>query len=302
MRECMRISNNTRKEKDEGMTLSSISIDDTWADFVTTKQVEARDALILHYMPLVRFVVSRLGIPPTSMLEMEDLVSYGTIGLMNAIDRYDPERGVRFEAFATARIRGAVIDQLRALNWLPRSAVSRVKQVETTLAILEQRLGRYAQEDEAAKELGVTVERYRHMLVEAGLSMLSLDAPLSMFGQDDELLTLRDLLEDSTTPGPSEVTEQKEMFTMLQDSVERLPEREQLLLSLYYVEELTMKEISRVMDVSESRVCQLHAQALLRLRTLFAEGDIENTPKGVKTTVAGGKGVVSKSRAKKFAS
>ena len=284
------------------MILSSIGIDDTWADFVATKQAEAREALILHYMPLVRFVVSRLGIPPTSMLEAEDLVSYGTIGLMNAIDRYDPERGVRFEAFATSRIRGAVIDQLRALNWLPRSAVSRVKQVETTLATLEQRLGRYAQEDEAAKELSVTVERYRRMLVEAGLSMLSLDAPLSMFGQDDELLTLRDLLEDSTTPGPSEVIEQKETFTLLKDSLEHLPEREQLLLSLYYVEELTMKEISQVMDVSESRVCQLHAQALLRLRTLFAEPDTQNTSKKLKATVASGKGGVSKSRTKKFAS
>jgi len=136
------------------MTLSSMMIDEMWAEFVATKRVVLRDELILHYMPLVRFVVSRLGIPPTSMLEAEDLVSYGTIGLMNAIDRYDPTRGVRFEAFATARIRGAVIDQLRALNWRPRSAVSRVKQVETALAALEQRLGRQAKEDEAAKELG----------------------------------------------------------------------------------------------------------------------------------------------------
>ncbi len=276
----------TSREKDEGMTLSSTAIDNTWIDFVATKRSALRDELILHYIPLVRFVVSRLGIPPTSMLEAEDLVSYGTIGLMNAIDRYDPMRGVRFEAFATARIRGAVIDQLRTLNWLPRSAVSRVKQVETTLATLEQRLGRQAKEDEAAKELGVTVERYRHMVVEAGISMLSLDAPLSTFGQDDELMTLRDLLEDQTTPGPSEKTEQKETLTWLSQSLDQLPEREQILLSLYYVEELTMKEISRVMDVSESRVCQLHTQALLRLRTLFAEPGTQSKPKKLKTTVA----------------
>lgn len=285
------------------MTLSSTLIDETWAEFVTTKRVALRDELILHYMPLVRFAVSRLGIPPTSMLEADDLVSYGTIGLMNAIDRYDPTRGVRFEAFATARIRGAVIDQLRALNWLPRSAVSRVKQVETALATLEQRLGRQAKEDEAAKELGVTVERYRHMLVEAGLSMLSLDAPLSMFGQDDEMMTLRDLLEDQTTPGPSEMTEQKELLTMLYHSLEHLPEREQLLLSLYYVEELTMKEISRVMDVSESRVCQLHAQALVRLRTLFANPDEQQGKlKKLKTTVPSMSKGTSKQRSGKVAS
>jgi RNA polymerase sigma factor for flagellar operon FliA len=237
------------------------------------------------------------------MLEAEDLVSYGTIGLMNALDRYDPLRGVRFEAFATSRIRGAVIDQLRALNWLPRSAVSRVKQVETTLATLEQRLGRQAKEDEAAKELGVTIERYRHMVVEAGLSMLSLDAPLSMFGQDDEIMTLRDLLVDQTTPEPSEMTEQKELLTMLHHSLEHLPEREQLLLSLYYVEELTMKEISRVMDVSESRVCQLHAQALVRLRTLFANADeLSSKPKKLKATVPSVSKTANKARSGKVAS
>ena len=285
------------------MTLSSTMIDETWTEFVATKRTVLRDELILHYMPLVRFVVGRLGIPPTSMLEAEDLVSYGTIGLMNAIDRYDPMRGVRFEAFATSRIRAAVIDQLRALNWLPRSAVSRVKQVETALATLEQRLGRQAKEDEAAKELGVTIERYRHMVVEAGLSILSLDAPLSTFGQDDEVMTLRDLLEDQSTPEPSEMTEQKELLTMLYHSLEHLPEREQLLLSLYYVEELTMKEISRVMDVSESRVCQLHAQALVRLRTLFAHSDdAQVKPKKLKTTVASASKGAGKQRSGKVAS
>ena len=292
----------TSREKDEGMTLTSTAIDNTWADFVATKRTALRDELILHYIPLVRFVVSRLGIPPTSMLEAEDLVSYGTIGLMNAIDRYDPTRGVRFEAFATSRIRGAVIDQLRTLNWLPRSAVSRVKQVETTLATLEQRLGRQAKEDEAARELGVTIERYRHMVVEAGISMLSLDAPLSTFGQDDELMTLRDLLEDQTAPGPSEMTEQKEMLILLSQSLDQLPEREQLLLSLYYVEELTMKEISRVMDVSESRVCQLHAQALVRLRTLFAEPSVQGKPTKVKTTVSSMSKGVDKQSPRKVAS
>lgn len=268
------------------MALLQTTVDDIWAEFVATKHTALRDELIIHYAPLVRFVVSRLGIPPTSMLEAEDLVSYGTIGLINAVDRYDPARGVRFEAFATARIRGAVIDQLRVLNWLPRSAVSRVKQVERTLAILEQRLGRPAKEEEATKELGVTTERYRHMLVEAGLSILSLDAPLSMFGQDDELLTLGEVLEDYNTPGPSEATEKKELLALLDHSVDHLPEREKVLLSLYYVEELTMKEISRIMDVSESRVCQLHTQALVRLRSSFTNSDTEDQPKKLKSTAS----------------
>jgi len=232
-------------------------------------------------------VVGRLGIPATSMLDAEDLVSFGTIGLINAVDRFDPSRGVRFEAFASARIRGAVIDQLRTLNWLPRSAVTRVKQVETALATL----GRPAKEEEAAKELGVPLERYRQMLMEAGLSLLSLDAPLSMFGQDDELLTLRDLLEDQVTVSPAEAMEKKELLATLSSAIEYLPKREQILLSLYYVEELTMKEISKIMEVSESRVCQLHTQALARLRTTFANSDAgtsgETSSKKQKTTVAG---------------
>src|SRR5712692_10233800 len=148
----------------------SAMIDDIWTEYVTTRRPELHDELITEYAPLVRFVVGRLGIPQTSLLEADDLVSYGIIGLINAVDRFDPARGVRFEAFATARIRGAVIDQLRTLNWLPRSAVARIRQLETALATLEQRLGRPATEQEAAAEIGVPLDRYRQMLLEAATS------------------------------------------------------------------------------------------------------------------------------------
>src|SRR5579863_7007049 len=245
---------------------TSAIIDDIWAQFVANRRPDLRDELITEYAPLVRFVVGRLGIPQTSLLEAEDLVSYGMIGLINAVDRFDPARGVRFETFATARIRGAVIDQLRALNWLPRSAVARVKQIESAMAVLEQRFGRPAKEQEAAGEVGVSIERYRQMLLEVGVVVLSLDAPLGSLMQDDEVASLGDLLEDANEIGPAEQVEQLELTTMLSAAIDRLPERERLLLSLYYQEELTMKEISKVMGVSESRVCQLHMQAVLRLR------------------------------------
>ncbi len=261
------------------MGIPITTINDTWIEFVITRRTALRDELVTHYAPLVRFVVSRLGIPPTSILEAEDLVSYGMIGLINAVDRFDPARGVRFEAFATTRIRGAVIDQLRSLNWLPRSAVSRVRHVEAALAAIEQRLGRPAKEEEAAQEVGVSVERYRHMLVEAGVSVLSLDAPLSMFGQEDELMTLSDLLEDQGTIGPADEAERRELLAILSSAIDHLPQRERTLLSLYYQEELTMKEISKVMEVSESRVCQLHTQAIMRLRTTLANQGMEETHK-----------------------
>jgi RNA polymerase sigma factor for flagellar operon FliA len=270
----------------------SAIIDDVWTEFVTTRRSDLRDELITEYAPLVRFVVSRLGIPPTTLLEAEDLISYGMIGVINAIDRFDPSRGVRFEAFATSRIRGAVIDQLRVLNWLPRSAVARVRQIEHALANLEQRLGRPAKEQEAAAEVGVSTDRYRQMLLEVGIVVLSLDAPLSSLMQDDEVASLSDLLEDSNGMGTAEQVEQQELITLLSTALDRLPERERLLLSLYYHEELTMKEISKVMGVSESRVCQLHMQAVLRLRAIMnvqQDGEDPTRSKQLRMTTAGGR-------------
>src|SRR5450755_204092 len=244
------------------------AIDTIWAEFVETRQQRLRDELILEYTPFVRFVVGRLGIPPTSLIEMDDLLSYGTIGLINAIDRFDPARGIRFEAFATSRVRGAVIDHLHTLSWLPRTAVSRVRQIEQAVSGLEQRLGRPAREEEVAAELGVSIERYRQMLLDASTTVLSIDVPLNTM-HDDETMTLRDLLEDRDTPGPDEEAERRELVTALSSAIDQLPEREQLLLALYYQEELTMKEISKVMSVSESRVCQLHMQTVMRLRGLL---------------------------------
>ncbi len=257
---------------------------DLWAEFIETREQKLREELITEYASLVRFVVGRLGIPPTSLLEIDDLVSYGMIGLINAVDRFDLARGVPFEAFATPRIRGAVIDHLRSLNWQPRSAVSRIRQVEAALASVEQRMGRPAKEEEVASELGVSVERYRQTLLDLSTTVLSLDVPVSSF-HDDEMSPLKDLLEDEDAPGPAEEAERQEMALALSEAIDQLPEREQLLLALYYQEELTMKEISKVMSVSESRVCQLHMQAIMRLRgVLHAQRAEEHTPIRKNTT------------------
>ncbi|HEY4383942.1 MAG TPA: FliA/WhiG family RNA polymerase sigma factor [Ktedonobacteraceae bacterium] len=252
------------------MNVSAI-VRDNWIEFSATRRQDLRDWLVIEYTPLVRFVVGRLGLPPTSLLDAEDFVSYGMIGLLNAIDRFDPTRGVRFEVFATPRIRGAVIDQLRVLNWLPRSSVSRLRLIENTLSSLLHRLGRPATDEEVAAEMGVTAERYRQMLFEVSTTILSLDAPLSAIMLDDDYNSLGTLLEDRETPTPADLVERKELARALADAINNLPEREQLLLSLYYTEELTMKEISKIMGVSESRICQLHIQAILRLRGTLQE-------------------------------
>jgi RNA polymerase sigma factor for flagellar operon FliA len=155
---------------------------------------------------------------------------------------------------------------LRTLNWLPRSSVSRLRQIETTLTNLHQRLGRPATDEEAATEIGVTTERYRQMLFEVSTTMLSLDAPLSAIIQEDDSGSIGAILEDKEALTPEDEVEQMELASALTTAIEALPQREQLLLSLYYKEELTMKEISKIMGVSESRICQLHIQAILRLR------------------------------------
>jgi RNA polymerase sigma factor for flagellar operon FliA len=209
------------------------------------------------------------------MLDADDLLSCGTIGLINAIDRFDPTRGSRFEAFASTRIRGAVIDHLRSLNWLPRTAMARIRQMEYAIANLEQRLGRPPREDEIAEEANISTSRYRQMLQEAGTIVLSLDAPLGPLAQEEGLTSLADLLEDERSLEPGEQVEAQELMARLHVALNELPERERMLLALYYREELTMKEISKIMNVSESRVCQLHIQAILRLRNTL---DIQQNP------------------------
>lgn len=256
-----------------------VTNEDIWAEFVATRHPALRDELITRYIPLVRFVVGRLGIPSVSVLDQEDLVGFGVIGLINAIDRFDPARGIRFEAFASLRIRGAVIDQLRAINWFPRSAVRRIRQVERARAELEQRLGRSPTEGEVAAEMDVPLDRYRHMLQEASTTIFSLDAPLNALSAEDDLVSVAELMEDGQTPGPEEQLENEEMLTSLSYAIDQLPPREKQLLSLYYQEEMTMKEISNVLRVSESRVCQLHMQAIARLRTAMNTRFVSQQPK-----------------------
>ncbi len=246
-----------------------VMIETRWAEFIKTHSPRLRAELITTYIPLVRMIVNRLHIPESGALEIDDLVSHGMIGLINAVDRYDPSRGVCFEAFATQRIRGAVIDQLRTLSWLPRSALTRMRQIETVMSTLEQQLGRSVSEQEIAETLGITLARYWQTMQEISTTIFSLEAPLGISPLDEEAITLYDMLEDRVTLEPPLWLERYELMQSLRAGMQRLPERERLLLTWYYWEEQTMREISHKLAVSESRVCQLHAQAVLRLRALL---------------------------------
>ncbi|GIW07808.1 MAG: RNA polymerase sigma factor WhiG [Dehalococcoidia bacterium] len=240
-----------------------------WPRYVRTREPRIREALILAYTPLVKYVVDRLAISLPAVLDTEDLISYGIIGLIDAVERFDPDRGFKFETFAIPRIRGTIIDQLRALDWLPRSARQRAKEIERGIQELRSSLGRMPTDEEVAAYLQMDLDRYHAAVQEAATITLSLDHVLSM-DDDDSPLSLADLVEDRQAVSLLGAAERNELLGALIRAIEELPERDRLVIALYYNEELTMKEISRVLEISESRVCQLHARAVLKLRAALA--------------------------------
>lgn len=226
---------------------------------------QLREKLIIHYLHLVRYVVSRLPISLPTSIAQEDLVSYGTLGLMEAVERFDIDRGLKFETYAVTRIRGSIIDQLRFQDWIPRGVRKRSRDLSEAMVRMEESLGRQPTDDELAAELGVTKNKLQVMLAESNNLVLSLD---DTFGDDSggSSLSMIDTVEDKNSPDPQGEYEAGELRHRLAEAISSLPEREKLLIALYYHENMTLKEIGEIICVSESRVCQLHAQAILRLR------------------------------------
>lgn len=243
------------------------NLSDLWTRHTQQSDRQAREQLIVHYAWLVKYVVGRLAVrqvlPPS--LEEEDLLGYGVVGMIEALDRFDPGQGVKFETFATARIRGQIIDSLRALDLLPRSVYRRAREIEAAIAQLNQALGRTPTDAEVAGQLGIGLDQYQRRLLETTCAVVSLDQPLAL--ADGEPFTLHDSLEDDTMPLPSAQLEDREMKSLLVTAIRALPERSQQVIALYYNEGLTMKEIGEVLGVSESRVSQMHAKAMLALRS-----------------------------------
>jgi len=225
-----------------------------------------REAMIVRYAPLVKYVVGRLAISLPAVLDYDDLLGYGTLGLIDAVDRFDPARLVKFETYAVTRIRGYIIDQLRALDWIPRSARQRGREIERASTQFEQEQGRPAKRQEIAAALGLDTTQVAQAQVDAACATISLDVA-ARTSHDGSELNLLDMIEDADSPSPAVVAEQNDLRLSLRAAVAQLPERERHLISLYYGERLTLKEISVVLGVSESRVCQIHARATARLRS-----------------------------------
>ncbi|MBE5812651.1 MAG: FliA/WhiG family RNA polymerase sigma factor [Clostridiales bacterium] len=233
-----------------------------WIEYKKTNSQELKEELILKYAPLVKFVAGRIGIYFGGNVEYEDLVSYGIFGLIDAIDKFDLDKGVKFRTYASLRIRGAIIDSVRNLDWIPRSLRQKSKELEKLYSDLENELGRSATDEDVASKLGISVEEFGKMLTDINISsLISLD---EYFEQNyDHGISPKDTSKETQPEG---FVEKNEIKTILGKSIDMLPEKEKMVVTLYYYEELTLKEISVIMNVSESRISQLHTKAIMRLK------------------------------------
>ncbi|MBV9369203.1 MAG: RNA polymerase sigma factor WhiG [Frankiales bacterium] len=238
-----------------------------WQDFKGSGDPRLRERLILHYSPLVKYVAGRVGVGLPPNIEQADLVSYGIFGLIDAIEKFDISRAIKFETYAISRIKGAIIDELRAIDWIPRSVRYKAREVEKAYAALEARLHRTPTEPEVAEELGIGLDELHTIFSQVSfVNVIALDELLNVGGERGDKLSLVDTLEDTKAEDPVQAFETEETKYLLARAINTLPEREKIVVTLYYYEGLTLAEIGQVLGVTESRICQMHTKAVLQLR------------------------------------
>jgi len=236
-----------------------------------------RDTLIVQYIYLVRYVVTRVKMTLPATISIEDIASYGVEGLINSIERYSPQRNTRFETYALIRIRGAIIDKVRAQDFLPRTVRKKIKDIKQATEILKQELGRTPTTTEIAQYLEMEPEKVNQILSED----VTVTSIYDKKGTSDDSMEIIDTIEDSNKLNPQEQYEEKNVKQDLQKALQRLPERERTLMVLYYQENMTMKEIGEALNMSESRICQLHAQAIMKLKNILSENRSSRLQKAI---------------------
>ena len=248
--------------------VKAIELKDLWRKYKSSGSDRAREQLVVAYSPLVKYVAGRMSSGLPAHVEEADLISYGLIGLINAIERFDIEREIKFETYAITRIKGAIIDELRALDWVPRSVRARAREIERAHGKLEHRLQRTPSDEEMAAELNISVEEFQDSLVKISNStVVALDELWAVSDSSGDQVSLLDTLHDPEAPDPQQLLDASELKDRLADAIAALPEREKLVIALYYYENLTLREIGEVLGVTESRVSQLHTKAVMRLKS-----------------------------------
>jgi RNA polymerase sigma factor FliA len=254
----------------------SAEIGRLWSEYKDTGRQDLRDRLILRYSPLVKYVAGRVAVGLPQSVEQADLVSYGIFGLIDAIEKFDIQRGYKFETYAIARIKGAILDELRSIDWVPRSVRAKARSLEKAYAKLESELHRTPSDEELASELGMSDEQLQGTLSQISfVGLVALDEMLTAGGGErGEAVALGDTIPDAGE-GPVAAYEVEEMRQILAEAINRLGEREKIVLTLYYYEALTLAEIGEVLGVTESRVCQIHTKAVLQLRSRMVASERE---------------------------
>ncbi|MBQ7167902.1 MAG: RNA polymerase sigma factor WhiG, partial [Treponema sp.] len=235
-------------------------------EFKKTRSTKIRDQFIRQYMPLVKYVAGKVSTGMPESVEFDDLVGYGQFGLLDAISKYDPDKNVKFKTYAVTRIRGAIFDELRELDWVPRSVRQKSREIEDTITELEAKLGRTASDAEIAKAMGMTESEYESVVMKvSGTNILSLN-DVWYSNDDSDNMSIGDNIEAPNSMNPDVIVERKEIKRVIIQAINELPQNEKMVIILYYHEDLTFKEIGQVLNVSESRISQLHSKANLRLR------------------------------------
>lgn len=248
--------------------LSEDELTAVWEKYLADKSdKQSRDTLIVQYIYLVRYTVGRVKVSLPATISIEDIAGYGVEGLMNAVERFSPQKNSRFETYALIRIRGAILDKIRAQDFLPRSVRKKIKDVKHAAEYLKQELGRTPTTTEIANYLDTDVEKVNQIMSEDVVVTSIYDKR----GTSDDSMEIIDTIEDSTKLNPQERMEEKNVRSDLQKALQRLPERERVMMVLYYQENMTMKEIGETLGMSESRICQLHAQAIMKLKNILNE-------------------------------
>ena len=239
---------------------------DLWRRYRSTKDLEVREFFVEQYSALVKYVAGKIAIGMPQNVEFDDLVSYGSFGLLDAIEKFDPEREIKFKTYAMTRIRGAVFDELRSIDWIPRSIRQKAKQVEETISMLENKLGHTVEDEDIAQEMNLSVEELHSLLTKiSGTSMISLN-DIWYMGEDNGEMSFIETLESSSNLNPDTLIEKEEVKGVIVEAIQNLPDKEKKVIVLYYYEDLTLKEIGEVLDVTESRISQMHTKAIMRLR------------------------------------
>lgn len=250
--------------------------EELWVEFKKTRSPALRDAFIRQYMPLVKYVAGKVSVGMPNSVEFDDLVGFGQFGLLDAINKFDPEKNVKFKTYAVTRIRGAIFDELRQLDWVPRSIRQKSKEIEEAIFRLESNLGRPATDAEVADSMGISEDEFQKAVMKvSGTSVLSLN-DVWYSGDDSDRVSIGDTIEAPSSLNPDVIVEREEIRRVIIEAINDLPEKEKKVLVMYYHEDMTFREIGHVLEVSESRISQLHTKANLRLRA-----KLTNARKGI---------------------